>query len=261
MTENSLNNFGIALSGGGARGIIHIGVLKALEESNLKPCCVAGTSIGAIVGAFYCSGVKPEKMLELISGKSFLRMFSIRPSFSGLLKMDYLEKILKEYVPENFEELNIPLYVCAANLSKHEVEVFHQGDVYTPIIASSSIPVLFEPVELKGNHYIDGGTIENLPSGVLRGKCDYILGVEVNRGKFTNNLNNIRSIAMEVFQLTVHNNTKAGMMASDGLIQPELDAKFKLLDFAKAPELFEIGYKEGMKWAKEYKKKEQEVAG
>lgn len=260
MIENISKSFGLALSGGGARGIIHIGVLKALEENGLKPCCLAGTSIGAIVGALYCSGVKPEKMLELISGKSFLRMFSIRPSFSGLLKMDYLEKILKEYVPQTFEELKIPFYVCAANLSKHEIEVFHEGDVYTPVIASSSIPVLFEPVELNGNLYIDGGTIENLPSGVLRDKCDYVLGVEVNKGKFTTNLNNIRNIAMEVFQLTVHNNTKAGMMASDGLIEPELDAKFKLLDFAKAPELYEIGYNEGIKWAKNYKRQIREVA-
>jgi len=254
MNADTSRSFGLALSGGGARGIIHIGVLKALVENELKPSCVAGTSIGAIVGALYCSGIGPEKMLELIAGKSFLKMFSIRPSFSGLLKMDYLEKILKKYVPTTFTELNIPFYVCATNLSQHKIEVFHEGEIYKPVKASSSIPILFEPIDINGNLYIDGGTIENLPSGVLQGKCDYILGVEVNRGKFTNNLNNIRSIAMEVFQLTVHNNTKAGVMASDGLIQPELDAKFRLLDFAKAPELFEIGYKEGLKWVEKYKR-------
>ena len=260
MKDQIHKNFGLALSGGGARGIIHIGVLKAIEDEGLKPCCVAGTSIGAIVGALYCSGVSPEKMLELISGKSFLKMFSIRPSISGLLKMDYLEKVLKKHVPKSFEELQIPLFVCATNLSKQQVEVFESGDIYTPVIASSSIPVLFEPVELNGNLYVDGGTIENLPSEVLREHCNYILGVDVNHGKFVSKLNNIRNIAMEVFQLTVLNNTKSGMEASDGLIRPELDAKFKLLDFTRANELYEIGLAEGLKWAKQYKSQKAEIA-
>ncbi|HKL04132.1 MAG TPA: patatin-like phospholipase family protein [Cryomorphaceae bacterium] len=250
MENSDRLKLGVALSGGGARGIIHIGVLKALDDARIKPSCISGTSIGAIVGGLYAGGVSPGEMLKLISGKSFLRMFSIKPSFSGLLEMKYLKKVLRDHLPERFDQLDIPFHACATNLNKHKRVLFSEGTLYRAIVASASIPLLFEPVIIDGDAHVDGGVIDNLPTDICRNSCDKILGVEVNAGMFHQDLKNIKNIAIEVFQLTVSNNTKEGLAHCDWIIQPQLEAEYQILDFTKANELYEIGLEEGRKFVK-----------
>lgn len=245
--ENEVN-WGIALSGGGARGIIHIGVLQAFEELGFKPVSVSGTSIGAIVGALYASGMKPEKMLELVSDRGFLRMFSFKASFSGFLEMSYLKKVLQEHLPETFEELNLPFSAAATNLSRHETVIFNSGALHQAVIASASIPVLFAPVLINNDKYIDGGVINNLPAAACRAHCDKVLGVEVNFGNFTPDLKNMKNVAIEVFYIMLNNNSRIGMEECDSLIRPELNGEFQLFDFTKSEKLFEIGRVEGIKW-------------
>lgn len=257
MKSSESLKLGIALSGGGARGIIHIGVLKALDDAGIKPACISGTSMGAIVGGLYAGGVSPEAMLKLISGRSFLKMFSLKPSFSGLLEMKYLKTVLQDHLPERFDQLDIPFYACATNLSKHERVLFSEGPLYRAIIASASIPLLFEPVLIDGDAHVDGGVIDNLPTDVCRSSCDEILGVEVNAGMFHQDLKNIKNIAIEVFQLTVSNNTKAGLANCDWVIQPQLKAEYQILDFTLADELYQIGLDEGRTFIKKLEAKKE----
>jgi NTE family protein len=246
--------WGLALSGGGARGVAHAGVLQAIDENGLKPCCISGVSIGAVVGSLYAAGMKPKDMLELLSGKGFLNLFRVKPSLSGLLGMKYLEIVLDQFLPETFEELNIPLHIFATNLSKGECVDFHSGDLSKPILASSSIPVLFEPIEIDGDKYVDGGVINNLPADVCRKHCSYILGVDVNKGKFTQNLKTMKNVALEVFHLVVNRNGEEGMKSCDYVLRPEMEPSFDLLDFSKAKSLFDLGYQEGMIWAERFKR-------
>lgn len=243
--------WGLALSGGGARGIIHIGVLHAFEEYGFKPLCISGTSIGAIIGALYAGGMKPDKMLELISHRRFLRMFSLKASVSGFLEMTYLKKILQQYLPETFEELSIPFYATATNLRRHEIEFFGSGPLHHAIIASASIPVLFPPVEINDELYVDGGVIDNLPATPCRSHCDKVLGVEVNFGNFTPDLKNMKNVAIEVFHIMLNQNSREGISMCDSLIRPELNSEFQLLDFSKWDQLFEIGRSTGAEWLKE----------
>ena len=243
-------NWGIALGGGGARGIIHIGVLQAFEEKGFKPVCVSGTSIGAIVGALYASGMKPEKMMELISDRGFLRMFSLKASFSAFLEMSYLKKVLQKHLPETFEELSMPFFAAATNLSRHEIVIFNSGSLHRAVIASASIPVLFAPVVINVDKYVDGGVIDNLPAAACKAHCDKVLGVEVNFGNFTPDLKNMKNVAIEVFYIMLNNNSRTGMEECDSLIRPELNSEFQLLDFTKGEKLFEIGRNEGLKWLK-----------
>jgi NTE family protein len=240
--------WGLALSGGAARGIVHIGVLQAFKEEGFRPGCVAGTSMGAIVGGLYAAGMEPEKMLELISGKSFLRMFSLKPSFSSFLDMNYLKKLLKKHLPETFEELDLPFFTAASNLNTQSVRYFQSGLLHKAILASATIPILFEPVDIDGEKYVDGGAIDNLPAHIIRQKCEKILGVEVNHGKFSPDLRNMKNIALEVFHIVINNNSQNGMKLCDELIRPELDSKFSLLDFSKADKLYEIGLNAGREW-------------
>jgi len=250
--------WGLALSGGGARGLAQVGVLQAIDECGLKPSCISGSSIGAIVGALYAAGMKPMDMLELLSGKGFLNLFRLKPSLSGLLGMKYLQEVLDKNLPETFEKLDIPLHVFATNLSKGTCIDFHTGELRQPILASASIPILFEPVEIKGEKYVDGGVMNNLPAEICKSTCSYVLGVEVNKGKFTQNLKTMKNVALEVFHLVVNRSSEEGMKMCDHVLRPEMEASFDLLDFSKAKSLFELGYTEGMIWAEEYKTKHED---
>lgn len=246
-------SLGLALSGGGARGLLHVGVLQALDEHGIRPQCISGTSIGAVVGALYSAGMKPYEMLDLLSGKGFLNLFRLKPSFSGLLEMRYLKSVLDSRLPDTYEELKIPLYVCATNLSKGDEKIFHSGELRSTVVASASIPVVFEPVIINEEKYVDGGVLNNLPASALKGKCDMILGVEVNRGKFTKDLKTMKNVALEVFHLVVNKNSFEGMGLCDFVIRPELEASFDVFDFSKALKLFEKGYGYGMEWVKGHK--------
>ncbi|MEM9050483.1 MAG: patatin-like phospholipase family protein [Bacteroidota bacterium] len=250
--DDLVPKWGLALSGGGARGIAQVGVLQAIYETGLKPTCISGTSIGAIVGALFAAGMTPKDMLKLLSGKRFLNLFRLKPSLSGLLGMKYLEEVLQQYLPDTFEELEIPLHVFATNLSQGTCVDFHSGSVRNPVIASSSIPVLFQPVEIEGEKYVDGGVLNNLPAEACRSSCDYVLGVEVNKGKFTQNLNTMGHVALEVFYLVVNQNSHYGMQVCDHVIRPEMEASFDLLDFSKAQKLFDIGYEKGKIWVRNF---------
>lgn len=242
--------WGLSLSGGGARGIVHVGILQAFENHDFKPVCVSGTSMGAIVGSLYASGMKPREMMDLLSSKGFLQMFRFRASLSGLLEMKYLKEVMQEHLPETFEELNLPFFAAATNLTRYELRIFDSGKLYDAVVASASIPVLFAPVEINGEKYVDGGVIDNLPVEVCRSFCDRVVAVEVNRGRFAENLENMRGVATEVFHIVVDRSSQNGIEKADAVIRPELDPSFKLLDFSRNEELFEIGLLEGERWLK-----------
>jgi NTE family protein len=132
-------NLGIVLSGGGARGIAHLGVLKALEEIGVKPDVISGTSAGAIVGSFYASGHKPEEILDIVLNTTLFS--SLRPALGrGFLRMDRAELIYKKHLaPATFENLKTPLYISATNIINGEAVYFNEGDLILPIMAASSI--------------------------------------------------------------------------------------------------------------------------
>lgn len=240
--------WGLALGGGGARGIIHVGVLKALEEAGIKPVCIAGTSIGAIVGGFYASGMSPDDLLAHFRNQSWIKMFRLRASFSSFLEMKYLHLLLDEKLSHNFEDLQIPFYACVTNLSTRSSEVFHSGDLHSAITASASIPILFPPVEINGVKYVDGGVTNNIPSAALVGHCDKILAVDVNNIPPAGKLDNVKDIALEIFHTAIDNNSREGREAADAVIRPELGREFDILDFSKTELLFGIGYRAGCDW-------------
>ncbi len=240
--------WGLALSGGGARGVIHIGVLQAFDDAGIRPVCISGTSMGAIVGAFYAAGVRPGEMLALLKKRSWLRMFGIKASFAGFLEMTYLRSILEKHVPDDFDKLEIPFFAGATNLSNQSFEIFSTGSVWQAVVASASIPILFTPVKIGSSRYVDGGVINNVPSDALKGKCDFILGVDVNNVQFRNQPDNIKAIAIEVFNIVVQNNSKSGLDKCDALINPHLGSEFDMLDFSKTDALYERGYTEGKAW-------------
>ena len=164
-----MKKIGISLSGGGSRGIVHIGILKAFDEAGIKISMVTGTSAGAIVGLLYCSGYSPDSIMEIIRETKLIKYVRPAISFSGLLKLESIICVFKKYIKNNsFEELNIPLVVAATNIKKGTSSLLCDGDLIQSVLASCAVPVIFEPINIDSELYIDGGVLNNLPVEPLR---------------------------------------------------------------------------------------------
>ena len=236
-------NIGIALSGGGVRGVAHLGMLKALEEMDLKPQIIAGTSAGSIVGAFYAYGYSPMEILEIIAKTKLFRI--LRPSFNwkGLLTLEKMYSLFKSFLPtDSFEALKLPLYVCATNLQNGKSAFFSTGELIRPIIASSAIPVLFSPVRIEDKYYIDGGVVNNLPVEPLIGHCDKIIGLHCNPVDENFAAENMKNLLERTFILTISMNVAERKRNCDVFLEPYELRKFGALEFSRIREIFDIGY-------------------
>lgn len=245
-----MHKIGIALSGGGTRGVVHIGVLQALEENGIVPSVISGTSAGSIVGSMYAHGYSPKEILEIASERSLIWMFSLRIPSKGFVRHSFLRKMLKRYLPEkNFEELAKPLFVAIANLNTGKSEIISKGPLHDVIIASSSIPVLYEPIPIGDHWYADGGLLMNLPVSPIRPSCEYVIAVNLIPRKIlkSEEVNTISGVAARVFNLAAINTIEPELKYCDILIEPEEIYQYSRFNFTKIREMYEIGYKETLK--------------
>ncbi|WP_209389227.1 patatin-like phospholipase family protein [Chryseobacterium sp. RR2-3-20] len=172
---------GLTLSGGGMRGIAHIAVLMALEEYNLKPDIISGTSAGSVVAAFYALGKTPDEMLEIVKQTTFFSRSFLRLSKNGIFSSKFIMKLFTDYFPENdFRVLKIPVYVAATEMTHGIVDFFSEGELFAPLLASSSVPFILPPVRIGEKIYVDGGVLDNLPIEPIVDKCDFLIGSHVN---------------------------------------------------------------------------------
>ena len=234
---------GLVLSGGGARGFAHLGVIEALNESGIYPDVISGTSAGAIVGVLYADGYSPKEILNLMNSGS--RLDFMRPALprEGLLQINGIIKILKTSLrSKNFEELKIPMFVTATDLNNGKAVYFSKGNLYDPIVASASIPVLFQPVKIDGISYVDGGVLDNLPLRPIENKCAILIGSFVNPVGYMEKISGLINIAERTFMLSMSKEIFEKAKKFDLFIAPLELRNYKFLDPEKAQELFEVGY-------------------
>lgn len=155
---------GLVLSGGGARGFAHIGVLKVLERAGARFDVVAGSSMGAIIGALYAAGHSADEIHEIASGTTWRDVVDLSLR-TGLMKGDKLHALLEEHLPATFDELELPLAIVSTDIESGEEVVHTEGDLITAVRASAGFPGAFEPVHLDGRTLADGGIVNNLPVG------------------------------------------------------------------------------------------------
>jgi NTE family protein len=245
--------YGIVLSGGGARGIAHLGILKAMEERGIFPEIISGVSAGAIVGAFYADGYKPDDLLKLFIDKNFLSFLNLTYPKTGLLKMQGMQTFLEENLrSRTFEALKTKLIITATDYQNGKAIYIEKGELIPWILASSSIPVIFTPMIINKQFYFDGGIVDNLPIKPLMGKCRKIIGSHVNPIGYTNSKHNILSIAERTFHLGANISVMQQVKYLDIFIQPQKLEKYTLFDIAKSKEIFEIGYEEGQRIFKKH---------
>jgi NTE family protein len=235
---------GLALSGGGARGISHIGVIKGLEELGVKVDVIAGTSAGSIVGSLYAYGYTPDQIIsEVLAAKLFR---SMRPAWTwtGLLSLETLAASVAKLIPENnFSALKIPMTIAATEIRRGKPDYFTSGEIIPAIMASCCIPAVFNPIQLNGGLYVDGGLMDNLPSKSIRDQCDLLIGSHCNyiNGEF--DLKNFRSVIERSLLIAINGNTMVSKSLCDILIEPPDVGSYSGMDIGKAKDLFESGYR------------------
>lgn len=234
---------GLVLSGGGARGIAHLGVLKALLEKGVVFNRLSGTSAGSIVAALFAYGYAPDKIFEILKTLSVFK--SLRPAWTwtGLLRMEGLQELLHSHIPENsFGALQMPLTVAATEIRRGHIHYFNEGELVPAIIASCSIPAVFNPVSLNGGLYVDGGIFDNLPVRPIRDQCDWIIGSHCNPISSNFDAKSMKVVIERCMLMTISANTQVSRKMCDVFIEPPHLDRFGSFDIGKAQEIFEIGY-------------------
>ncbi len=217
---------GLALGGGFARGIAHVGVLKVLEEENIPIGYIAGTSVGALIGAAYCSGISAAELEHVASRvrfKHIARWTLSRYGFASNQRMiGFLNQLLKV---KTFEELRIPLAVTATDFSTGEGVVFHSGPLIDPVRASCAYPGMFLPVKIRGRFLIDGMLSHTVPTRPLRQMgAERVLAVHL-KGKWTDAAGprHLFDVIGQCFAIAQEMNSNQWKPAADLIIEPDVN--------------------------------------
>jgi NTE family protein len=242
------NKIGLALGGGGAKGLCHIAFLKALDEMGLRPSVIAGTSIGAIIGGFYAAGVSGAQMEEIlrkvrVSDINKMVDFS-SPLAPAFLKGKGVERFFHKHIPaQKFQDLRIPLKVVATDFWRRKEIVFESGDIIPAIRASMSIPGLFNPVKIGDTVLVDGGAVNPLPYDIIRKECDILIAIDVSGAKTPPERDLIPSFiesiicTFQIMQRSIVEN-KMRLSKPDIYIKPELK-NIRVLEFYRYAEIMQ----------------------
>jgi NTE family protein len=234
---------GLALGGGFARGMAHIGVLKVLEEEGIPVRLVAGTSVGALIGAAYCSGLSIQE-LEQVSKScrftTFARWTVSRYGFASNDRMvTFLSRILKV---KTFEELRIPLGITATDFNSGEGVVFHSGSIVDPVRASCAYPGMFLPVNIRGRWLVDGMLSHPVPTQPLHEMgAERVLAVHL-KGQWNKSgaPRHLFDVIGQSFAIAQDQMSHLWRGAADVVVEPDV-AGFSYDDFKRAPELIRAG--------------------
>jgi NTE family protein len=239
---------GLVLSGGGTRGFAHLGVIAALFDNGIKPDVISGTSAGAIAGAFVAAGKNPQEIMETFKKGSFFNYTKLQIPRDGLMKLDGLKELFHREIPaKNLEDLDIPFFVTISNLNTGIIEYRNSGPVGEIVLASSSIPILFAPVKLNGNLFVDGGLLDNIPVEPIKHDCEQIIVSNISPINPTDKIKNLIEIATRTFYMSVNANMKEVRKYATVYIEPEGIDTYEILSRTHADELFQLGYNSTIK--------------
>ena len=273
---------GLVLSGGGAKGLAHIGVLKTLDSLGVRVDYIAGTSMGAVIGALYASGYTGKQLDSIVRSTNFDLLISDKVPRNS--KTFYERKNAEKYVLSlpfnnfklqlpssiskgqnvfnllskltlgvsginNFNKLPIPFYCIATDIQTGEQVILDKGNLAQAIAASSALPTLFQPVELNNKLLMDGGITNNFPiEGLLTKNLDYLIGVDVQDDLFQDeDLNSASNIILQINNFRALEDLKEKSKLSDIYIKPDV-TDFSIISFDESEQIIEKGKKEALKF-------------
>jgi NTE family protein len=232
---------GLALAGGFARGIAHIGVLRVLRDAGIPIDCVAGTSVGALIGAAYCAGASLEHLQQIGETTTFADFGRWTPSWLGLATNQRMEKYLARLTPaKTFEELTIPLAIAATDINAGISIYYTRGPLATPLRASCAYPGLFVPIQFEGRTLVDGFLTSPVPvEGALLLDADVVIAVYLEAG----NLEQPRTftdVLSRSFTIIQRHTDLTWRQQADVIIEPDVKP-FVWDDFTRTPEMVAAG--------------------
>ena len=251
---------GFALGAGGSRGVAHIGFLQAMEEANIRPDYITGCSMGSIVGSAYASGMTIEQMKTAVHKLRLLDLIAPTGKRGGLFETKKVRKLLTRYIGDiEFSDLKIPFRCIAVDMISQQVVEFSEGKLLDAVIASSSIPSIFCPMEKDGMRLIDGGILERVPYPQVKNMgADIVVAVDVLGNLSTKEkCPNTLGVLLETIDIMDNYRTKIRKDANEDLydfwIEPDLGGmnQYLLKEVKKA---YEKGYKIGKEYAPKIKK-------
>ncbi len=238
---------GFALSGGGARGFAHVGVLRAFEERGIKPDVLAGTSAGSIVAALYADGYAPQHIIKLFSELNVRELVDVTLPRNSLLKFDKFVHFLEsKFHAKRIEDLQIPTLITVTDFDHGKSVFFDKGDLPIRVAASCAIPIVFAPIEIDGIHYVDGGVLCNLPATHLRDICDVVVGVNVSPLHHEQYEQNLLSIADRAYNFLSCGNVFPDIAKCDILIECENISDYRVFDLNEQLEIEQLGYQKAL---------------
>ena len=252
---------GIALGGGGVRGLAHVCILQVLDDLHMRPAVIAGTSMGAIVGALYASGMSAREIREVIERRLILKndtwrdviekredllkwVSAFKPDFSGsglINAQGILNSLLDQIKVGSFEDLEIPLLVVASDYWSAEEVLFERGELLPALQASMAVPGVFSPVSIEGRVLVDGGVVNLVPYDLLMGRADFIIAVNVSRVRYAgeDEIPNALEAVLGTFDImqTTMLADKLERLKPDIYVWPQI-RDIRMLDFTKIEEVF-----------------------
>lgn len=241
--QSGAGNWGIALGGGAARGIAHTGVLQFLEEKQLKPAYITGTSAGALVGALYAFGKSPKEILALARELTWMQVSGFSLSRYGILSNEELAELITEQLGEvTFSDAPIPFACIATDITTGKELVLDKGPVAEAVRASAAVPGIYIPVTINDRMLVDGGVVENVPISPLKSMgAEFILAVDLNGNDGYDEPGSVIDILLNAFDIAIDTTTRIQTRAADVLIRMDLEA-YSRTDASQAEALFEAGY-------------------
>ncbi|NTV55055.1 MAG: patatin [Candidatus Moranbacteria bacterium] len=237
---------GLALSGGSAVGIAHVGAVRALREADVVIGSVAGTSAGAVVAACVAFEIPEERMIEVSRRLSWSNISDFGYSKLGLNSNKPVGKLIEELIGDvSIEDAPIPLAIVATDIDTGEKVVFRKGNLAEAVMASTCIPGFFVPVEIGGRRLVDGGIVENLPLPSLsQSRVDVRIGIDLGYWRTIHTAKNVLDVVTNSYAILVRNQSGGSPLASDEgiVIRPHLEG-FTISDFKRMDELIDIGFR------------------
>ncbi|MDE6444100.1 MAG: patatin-like phospholipase family protein [Muribaculaceae bacterium] len=239
---------GMALSGGGAKGFSHIGVLKAFESFGIRPDILSGVSAGSIAASLYGAGLTTDDIVQCFaeaSGFSDFTEWAIPKE--GFLKLNRFGKLLESWLPvRNLEDMKIPTVICATDFDHGKSVGWSKGEIVPRVMASCSIPIIFQPVKINGVNYVDGGVLRNLPAWAIRDYCTTLYGLDCSPMKRTYHYKpSVIEIAYRSFHLMTKANTPQDIRLCDHVITIDSLSHIKTFELSALRHGVKVGYETG----------------
>jgi NTE family protein len=241
--KRKAGKLGLALGGGAARGLAHIGVLKVLEEEQIAVHCVAGTSAGSLIGSLYCAGFSWRRIKDTAREIDWGDLVSPTWPTLGIVNPAKLEKTLDRMLKGRvFENLPIPFRAVAVDITSGEEVVLQAGSVAKAVRASCSIPGIFEPTEMDGRLLVDGGLVNDVPTDVVKDMgAKRVIGVDLNADRVVpKRPENLIEIFYRSLNILIYNSAQRARRVADVMVVPRLEG-FSYHDLGRLDELIARG--------------------